>query len=486
MSPAATKQKTNGAYYTPRSVAETLVRWVVRSETDRLFDPSCGDGRFLDCHRNGFGVEFDPSSAAVAARTRSNRTIHVDDFFEWAERTKSRFDCAAGNPPFIRYQRFSGDRRARALKQCRNAGMTVSGLTSSWAPFLVVTADLLRRGGRMAFVVPAEIGHASYARDLFSYFTSNFGDVRVVALRESVFPDLSQDVWLLYAAEKGERSTTVRFSALDRFTTMHRPPRGEAISLSDLKDWRGRLRPFILRHDLRDIYRGLCVREFSTPLGDLARVGIGYVTGANDFFHLRPSEARRLGIPKRFLIPSVRNGRSLNGGSVSSKTIDAWDAADAPYLLLRISKNDTLPRAVRDYLDSTAGRSARSSYKCRKRTPWYVVPDVTVPDAFLTYMSGHGPSFVTNDAQCACTNSIHAVRLIGRRSANSLAQTWQHELTRLSCELEGHPLGGGMLKIEPREAARVRIPQRGLTLSAEQSEGLNEATFCLRKWRHYA
>jgi adenine-specific DNA-methyltransferase len=32
-------------------------------------------------------------------------------------------------------------------------------------------------------------------------------------------------------------------------------------------------------------------------------------------------------------------------------------------------------------------------------------------------------------------------------------------MTALSCEIEGHPLGGGMLKIEPGEAARLLLTE---------------------------
>lgn len=63
---AVGQQKANGAYDTPEPVARTLVRWVVRHEGDRLLDPSCGDGRFLEHRANSVGVEFD-AAAAVAA-----------------------------------------------------------------------------------------------------------------------------------------------------------------------------------------------------------------------------------------------------------------------------------------------------------------------------------------------------------------------------------------------------------------------------------
>jgi adenine-specific DNA-methyltransferase len=76
-----------------------------------------------------------------------------------------RFECAAGNPPFIRYQHFNGATRARALELCGRLGASFTGLASSWAPFIAAAAGLLKPGGRLAFVVPAEIGHAPcYAR----------------------------------------------------------------------------------------------------------------------------------------------------------------------------------------------------------------------------------------------------------------------------------------------------------------------------------
>lgn len=106
--------KAIGSYYTPTSVAQTLVRWAVRRRSDRLLDPSCGDGQFLYLHPNSIGVEQDPQAAILASHRAPGCIVHVEDFFSYANSTKERFDCAAGNPPFIRYQKFAGETRARA------------------------------------------------------------------------------------------------------------------------------------------------------------------------------------------------------------------------------------------------------------------------------------------------------------------------------------------------------------------------------------
>jgi len=74
----------------------------------------------------------------------------------------------------------------------------------------------------------------------------------------------------------------------------------------------------------------------------------------------------------------------------------------------------------------------------------------------------------------------------GTASVHSLQQAWSHPLVDLSCELEGHPLGGGMLKLEPREAANVRLPVGKLELTSLESLVLRDAIQEMRHWRHYA
>ena len=369
-------QKQNGAYYTPESVVQTLLSWVIRRKDDRLLDPSCGDGRFIAKHPNSVGIEWDSGSVEAATCRAPSALIHDGDFFAWAAQTSDRFDCVAGNPPFIRYQSFKGKIRARALSLCRDLGAGFTGLTSSWAPFLVTAASLVARGGRMAFVVPAEIGHAPYGAPVIKYLVERFSVVHIVAVRSKLFPTLSEDCWLLYAGGCGGQSAEIRFTALDQFSLMQTPPREyEAVSVKDWRTgWGCRLRPFIMPHPARDLYREVAADRDSKRLGDLGRIGIGYVTGANDFFHFRPSEAKRSGIPESLLCPTVRNGRALRSRRVDAAMVEQWRRADAPMWLLHLSKGMELPDTIRRYLDSSAGKAARQSYKCRIRDPWYVVP----------------------------------------------------------------------------------------------------------------
>ena len=479
------RRKIAGAYYTPDAVVRSLVSWAVRRETDRMLDPACGDGRFLTVHANSVGVEQDAQACQIVHQRSPGSLIHQGDFFSWADQTHERFECAAGNPPFIRYQRFTGEVRDAAQRLCERHGASFSSLSSSWAPFLVATASLLKPGGRMAFVVPAEIGHAPYAAPVLEYMTKKFDRVQVIAVREKLFPELSEDCWLLYADGFGGSTREIRFTPLEHFSFCARPPRGSiAISLDEWKQWNYRLRPFLITAEGRDLYTMAADSRRTRRLGDFARVGVGYVTGANDFFHLRPSFADRLGIPRSLLHPAVRNGKSLANGSVDQVCVKSWLAADEPVMLLRLSPESELPFPVRSYLNSSAGRAARETYKCRNRDPWYAVPDVTVPDGFLSYMSADGPKLVGNSAGCVGTNSVHVVHLTDGTSMSRLMKLWAEPLTALSCEIEGHPLGGGMLKVEPREAARVMLSDTAIR-NEEDRATVEKAILTMKRWRHY-
>lgn len=483
---ATTTAKARGAFFTPPDLADVLQTWAVRDAEDLLLDPSCGDGRVLRGHSNAVGVELDPQTAAAARETNSQATIINAEFFDWAMTCEQRFDCVAGNPPFIRFHGFSGETRRKALSLCADEGVQFSGLSSSWAPFIVAAGRLLKDGGRMAFVVPAEIGHAAYAVPLIEWLCARFATVQIVALREKLFEKISEDCWLLFADGKGGHTDVIDLSVQAQFRPSNIPPAVDVkIPLMEWRTrWNQRLRPFLFSTGLREFYAAVAQSPNSRRLEDIATVGIGYISGANDFFHLRPSEATRLNIPPEFLQPTLRNGRMLPQGPLDQNALAQLIADDAPLYLLRLPKSGPLPPPVLRYLGSDAGQVARKAYKCRSRSTWYSVPQVGIPDFFLSYMSGKAARLVQNDVGASCTNSLLTVSTRSSADRNLLADYAQSAFFQISCELEGHPLGGGMLKLEPGEARRLVLPDPDFLHDFTPST-LDAWCAEFRRWRHY-
>jgi hypothetical protein len=111
---------------------------------------------------------------------------------------------------------------------------------------------------------------------------------------------------------------------------------------------------------------------------------------------------------------------------------------------------------------------------------------VQVPDFVLTYMSGRSPQLVRNDAGVTCTNTVHSIRIRDRHLSELFLPSWGSAFVQLSCELEGHPLGGGMLKLEVREAARVCFSSSETKFDRAASAAIREGLAEMRRWRHYA
>jgi len=482
----AERAKALGAFYTDSQIAEFLVWWAVRTPGETVIDPCFGGGVFLRCAckrlaslggdppNQVFGVELDP----IAFRTVSDklcdefclrkRNLVLSDIFEIEPDHLQQFESVVGNPPFIRYQRFAGDSRSRALKRALQQNVNLSQLSSSWAPFLVHVTSLLGNGGRLGLVMPMEVGHASYAKPVLEYLRRVFESVTFLTFRKKLFPDLSENTLLLLAENKGggparfylrdllHSGQLARIQAQQGF----RIPGTRLLDADKVSEGNHRIVENLIPKKARDLYRELKHSTLTRPLGMLADVGVGYVTGANSFFHLDRGRIAKWAIPRHYLRAAVFRSRAFSGLRF---TRNDWGKAlyngDAGYLLSLESEAD-LPTSVRNYVNFGEQQGFSRSFKCRSRSPWFRVPHVNKPDAFLTYMSGAMPRLVANDAGAVASNTLHVVRLFADwgLAGPELAALWQTSLTGLSAEIEGHGLGGGMLKLEPREAENVLLP----------------------------
>jgi adenine-specific DNA-methyltransferase len=468
--PADEAAKTFGAFYTDAQVADFLVWWAIRSPWDTVMDPSFGGGVFLRsvCKRlqqlGGYpasqvwGAELDP---AVHHRIAEKLADEFDiekgnllrsDFFRLGREVVPDITAIVGNPPFIRYQRFVGEARARALARSESEGVRLPQLSSSWAPFLIHSTAMLRRGGRLAMVVPMEIAHAAYARPVLEHLHRSFKTTTFLTFRRKLFPDLSEDTLLVLAEDKGAQPSGFVWRDLAHAGLLTALRERERLSLAGtrrldataLSQGRERLVEQFIPPKARALYRELKGASRTRRLGDLANVGIGYVTGANDFFHLTPAEAERQEIPARFLRPAVRRGQSLSGLRFTAEDWRRAGAGGEAGYLLHIADEDPLPESVRRYLRRGEAQGVPLAYKCRTRAAWFRVPHVYQPDRFLSYMSGTTPRLVANDAGVVAPNSLHILRLHagGSLSSGAVAALWQTSLARLSVEIEGHSLGG--------------------------------------------
>ncbi len=489
----ATLQKSLGAFYTDKTVAGRLVDWAICDGSSAVLDPSCGDGAFLAAAYSRlvglgsrspqiYGVDVSTEALQIAHERVETAHLIQKNFFSLAPDSLPSFDCVIGNPPFIRYQTFNGDKDTIGHQRAKEAGVDLPRLASSWAPFVVHASRFLRRGGRLAMVMPSELGHAMYARAVLRFLVENFKHLAVEMFRNKLFEDLSQSTVLLFCEGYGEPNRAFIVSSSEDLFASDRQV--DKVDVATVKAGRFRFTPYLIPKEARSLYEGLAADSRVRRLGDIADVRIGYVTGANDFFHLSAEECSRWEIPKRFLRPCLPNLRGLEGIEYHLKQWRERRArGDKAYLLALPQVPDSaFPPSLRRYLRSGETDGLHLRYKCRIRQFWYSVPHVRIADAFLAYMSGEQPLLIANAANLVAPNTVHVLRFARGNDPKRYSASWRSSLTRLSCELEGHALGGGLFKMEPSEAENVLVvrPRAASfkSLRAELSGGTTKTAEC--------
>lgn len=416
------------------------------------------------------GAELHPASAAGAlaelAEVGMTARIEVSDFFD-VEVAEGSFDAVVGNPPYVRYQSFRGESRAKAQRAALRAGVRLSGLASSWAAFAVRSAQLVKPSGRLGLVLPAELLSTNYAGPVRRFLMDRFGSVRLVMFDERVFPGVLAEVVLLLATGEGpageiEVSQARNLRALgDPPVTHWRPSEPEA-------KWT----PALLSAEAADAYAAILQRKGFTQLCSWGATELGMVTGNNRYFCLSVAQASELGLAESDLLRiSPPGSRHLRGLVLSPR---AWDelAVDgrSVYLFAPGLRAGQRPSgAAEAYIAAGEASGVPSAYKCRVRSPWWQVPRVRTPDLLLTYMNHDTPRLVTNEAKAGYLNSVHGVRLTAGRRAlgrDLLPIGLLNSLTQLGAELVGRSYGGGMLKVEPKEADMLPVPAADVLAAA--------------------
>jgi adenine-specific DNA-methyltransferase len=495
---APNAQKLRGGYYTPKSIADFLARWAIRSVSSTVLEPSLGDGNILiaaaerlrdlgatphDVVDQLFGVEFDQDEAQkaicriqITLNGCSPRHIHVGDFFGYAEQSlletpvlrgtltpTMTFDAIVGNPPFIRYQNFPEELRSIAVHLMEYAGFKPSKLMNTWLPFLLISSHLLNENGRLGMVIPAELFQVNYAAEARQFLSDFFPRLGIITFKQLVFPDIQQEVVLLLAEKGGETSgiRVVEMTNPDELATFN-PDDFYSAELKEMDHSTEKWTQYFLSQAEIDLLREMRAKEDVTLSGEILDVDVGIVTGQNKFFIVTKQQARENQLEPH-LERIVSRSAHMQGAVFSANDWFANVEQDYPALFFSPPQEaiDDLPIPIQEYIRFGEAQEYHMGYKCRIRSMWYIVPSVWTPDAFMLRQVHGYPKLILNDAQATCTDTIHRVRFINGVSPKVAVCAFLNSLTFAFSEVTGRSYGGGVLTFEPSEAESLPMPLRG-------------------------
>ena len=474
-----TAQKLRGGYYTPLDLAAFISQWVSDLNPQRVLEPSCGDGAFLQAMADvgGFGeaavvgFELDRAEARKAAsRARelglANVDVRAHDFLDWAiknmEDGGERFDAVVGNPPFVRYQFLPPTFQTRAARIFDELGLKFTKHTNAWVPFILASLSLLRPGGRLAMVVPAEIIHVTHAQSLRSYLGKECRRLVIVDPEELWFDGTLQGAVILMAEKRNgpwEKAEGLGMVPVRGREFLRRSPAELFAAPQSIngKTVAGKWTRALLDLETRQIVDELEEHPDVHRFDDIARVDVGIVTGANKFFLVSDETVETYGLSK-YAHPMFGRSEHCPGVIYDERQHAANAQKGSPTNFLWF---DDAPAKMKSgprlYIELGERESLHTRYKCRIRAPWFKVPSVYSTEVGMLKRSHDTPRLILNKVGAYTTDTAYRIRT-SKVASERLVGCFLNPLTALSAELEGRHYGGGVLELIPSEIERLLIP----------------------------
>jgi hypothetical protein len=437
-----------GYVETPSDVVDLMVDRLFErrlpSESDRLLDPGCATGAFVEgvlrwCKRNHrlapriVGVELDSKLAHEAEeRFRGLDSVEVveTDFLVFDAKP---FDYIIGNPPYVPITELTEKDKARY----RGIFYTATGRFDLYLLFFERALHLLKPNGRLIFITPEKFLYVETAAPLRKLLASKrLEEIRLI--EEDVFGGL------------------VTYPTI---TTVTNAP-GPVETLVILRD--GRTSRVVLAKDgsswLPSI-NGKKPRRSRLVLEDLCvRISCGVATGADSIFIKKgdglTEELREYAYPTiagRDLTPKIEAPRS------SRYILVPYDKKGRLHPLSELG-------ALRSYLSRPEIRERLERRTCVERKPWYAfhetppLPEILRPKILCKDITSTPRFWIDREGGIVPRHSVYYIVPKDPKHLDKLADYLNSESAKKWLEANCQRAANGFLRLQSRILKRLPVP----------------------------
>lgn len=463
--------RVKGQFWTPSWLAKVMAGWVTQDRPEVLFDPAVGPGTFFAAARDaGFTGEFQgfelhrnafTDSWKLGLKPDDFRHVQIADFI--SALSPNKFSAIISNPPYIRHHRLSQEQKVQLKQLAQNhLGFSLDGRVGLHVFFLLKCLTQLAPGGRLAFLLPADVCEGISSSAFWDRICQQYRLVAAMTFADAAAPfptvdtnamvflftkerPLEDFVWLrvcerdsdaISAALNGRKATNT--------VSLHRRKLTEALKT-------GLSRPLRVQNSL------------GTPLSHFAKVMRGIATGDNAFFFLTRQQLRSHDLPEKFFRRAIGRTRDCPGDRLTVADLDCLDTAGRATWLLNLAADphDKLPTVLQAYLRSGERLGLHNKSLIKTRRPWYKMEKRTPPPILFAYLGRRDCRFILNDANVVPLTGFLCVYPWDTTpsSVNKLWRALNHPNTLANLSLVSKSYGGGALKTEPRQLDQLEIPQ---------------------------
>ncbi len=473
-------RKRFGQYFTPPQVADFMVEWASRSGLKSMFDPAFGLGAFhgsaarLGITKFG-GCEVDSRILQSWNNGRNGSAglvEHTDYLLSWNRRP----DNIVCNPPYMRFQRFANRKEVGQAFE-KNLSLRLPGYTNSASAFLLKSLSELNGSGRLAYIMPLEFLNTGYGRIVKERLISGRHLRAIISIQceKEVFPDATTSAGIiLYDAAR--TFSHVDFHVLSsigrlREVLKSKPAnRVPASSLDPQSKWLARFSPGEI----------LARSDGFVPLSFYGRFHRGIATGANQFFVLRPSQAKDLKLSSRELLPCVTKCNQVQKPFFAGMDYAELVRRDQPVILFSANAAKA-SRAARAYIESGESADYHLRYLTRMRRPWYKTEERRPSPLLVGVFSRNGYKVVRNTSNVITLTCFHGFQpnLFGGDYIDKIFLFLLSKRGREIISRSKRQYGDGLEKFEPGDMNHAPVPCADF-LDAIDLRSVEDAMACVK------
>lgn len=448
--PRDVRRKT-GAVYTPETLVGEMLEEVSEHVAPELIvDCGCGSGRFaieaalMFPKARVYAVDISADACRMCAENArkagvSDRIIVSNGDFLNFSLPKSRGKALwVGNPPYVRHHDIDDSSKEWLKAVSVRFGKRASGLSGLHVYFLAKIAELWKTGDFGCLITSAEwldVNYGSFPR----YLLTEILGLRMLDVRDKtkrVFEDTDSTAVVFSFSDLADKEVALKSNGV----------LSGAVTLNKLKK-SNRWSEFFGS-------RVPATAEKLVPLGSIASVHRGTVTGNNKFWVRRPEDLGAL--PKSFSVPVVSHAREIMGDCLAQENPEMLSELIVLPENLEELKGEG-KAAAKHIVEQAEREGVDKGYVASHRRPWWSIKPSDPPAIMMTYMARRPPTFVVNERGLTMLNVIHGIYPKQEMSQKAIARLADY-LNESVSVYSGRTYCGGLTKFEPKEAEALLVP----------------------------
>ena len=476
-----THQNELGQFFTPFKVAEFMSKWTLQSDYDEIYDPAFGLGAFYHSVESlpnfkMYGTEIDSNVHGYWIKHlsggKTNVQVELGDYFAKWEKRYGNIVC---NPPYARFQKFE-DRQEIFRKLETLLGKKISGYTNIASAFLIKSIFQLRKGGRLAYIMPLEFLNTGYGTVIKDFLTRNGHLYAIIKLdcEKDIFPDVTTTCGIILF-DTSTKYSEVRFysikdvSNLARFEQVSDYVEKKVVELKASNKWIPYFATDRVRPKVADMVK----------INQFGRFSRGIATGANEFFVLSEADVNRFGL-KEHVVFCLSKSSQVVKSFFSNADLEVLRRTGAKVYLF--SPSSSSPEEVRSYILKGENLQFHKRYLTQHRVPWYKTENRSPAPILFSVFSRGGYKVVRNTSGVLNLTCFHGFypNLFGEDHVDSLFLYMASSAGRRVLSDSKRLYGGSLDKYEPNDLNEALCPSGEILYSMSKKS----ISMAMNNFRH--